>query len=278
MGEAKLGSDGCTQTPCLSRIEKENGGRTESAVGKAQGHTKMSVFTQCCYTRMLTPEWLTAVGTIGLAIVAVALALFEERVKRLLVRPKLGLDVRVARPDADKTRWTQQVGTIVRDVGEVYYFRLAIRNAGSAAANDVQVFLASVEREQDGQYVSVRRFIPMNLCWANAGGKVTRPVLLPDMPPVYCDMAHVGDPRSRNISGENLPDVPAGDAVLGLDLEVKPYSMGHLLEPGTYRFRVILAASNCPPRSYTLEIVFPGRWFEDEDQMFSIGFKMRVLN
>lgn len=227
---------------------------------------------------MLTPEWLTAIGTIGLAIVAVALALFEERVKRLLVRPRLRLDARVARPNSDKTRWAQQVGTIVRDVGEVYYFRLAVRNDGNAAANDVQVFLASVEREEDGQYVSVKRFIPMNLCWSNASGKVTRPVLLPDMPPVYCDMAHVCEPKNRAISGENLPGVPTSDAVLGLDLEVKPYSLGHLLEPGTYHLRLILAASNCRPRPYTLEVVFPGRWFEDEEQMFSIGFKMRVLN
>jgi hypothetical protein len=79
------------------------------------------------------------------------------------------------------------------------------------------------------------------------------------MPPVYCDMAHVSDPAVREMSGENLPNVPPGDAILGLDLEVKAYSMGHLLEPGTYRFNLILAASNSPPRRYDLEIVFPGR-------------------
>ena len=74
-----------------------------------------------------------------------------------------------------------------------------------------------------------------------------------------------------------MKEVPAGDAILGLDLEVKPFSKGHLLEPGTYRFKVILAASNCSPREYLLEVVFPGKWFDGEEKMFSIGFKMRVL-
>ena len=232
---------------------------------------------------ILTPDWLTAVGTLGSVLVALFLALYGDWLRRLILHPKLQLKAKVSRPDADKTQLVQQgiapiTGTPVqRKLTDVYYFRLAIKNIGNIAAENVQVFLESVDRQEDDRYVRAQRFSPMNLRWTHGNGQVTRPLLLPDMPPVYCDMAHICDPKNRTVTGEDLPNVLPGDAVLGLDLEVKPFSNGHLLEPGTYIFTLKLAASNCSPRTYRLEVVFPGTWSDDEERMFSIGFKMRLL-
>jgi hypothetical protein len=122
----------------------------------------------------------------------------------------------------------------------------------------------------------------MNLIWTNseqlpAKDRVTRSVLLADTPPVYCDLAHVGEPRFRERSGEDLDSVPAYKAVLGLDVEVATYSKGHLLEPGTYLFYLTLAASNCRSSHHVLEVLFLGEWFDQEREMFETGFKMKKV-
>ena len=203
-----------------------------------------------------------------------AFALFEEKIRRWRYHATLELeDPRVARPDADKTQFR---GPVFGFLGDVYYFRLAITNTGTAAAHDVQVYLARVDRVIGNDTSPVDRFIPMNLLWAHIR-KPTLPVLLPGMPRRFCDFAHITNPATKETSEETLPGVAAGDAVLALDLEVRPNSLGHLLEPGTYRFTIILAASECAPHQETLEVVFPGQWHENEQTMFDIGFKMRKL-
>jgi hypothetical protein len=228
--------------------------------------------------KLFTPEWLTAIGTIGAVIVALLLALRGQWISLLLSHPALDLDAKVQRPDADKVRRYRLNGSQVTDLGEYYYFRLAVTNKGKTAANDVQVFLSKVERLNGDQTEIVSRFTPMNLKWTNteqlpAKDRATRSVLLADTPPVYCDLAHVGEPQRRALSGEDLDNVPAGKAVLGLDVEVPTYSKGHLLELGTYRFSLTLAASNCRSTHYAVKVSFLGEWLP-EKEMFETGFKM----
>jgi hypothetical protein len=211
-------------------------------------------------------EWFAGVGTIVLALVAV----FQQWFQRMLVRPKLRLTVRVMRPDAEKTRW--------KDGTEAYYFRLGITNVGNAEARDVQVYLASVEkRRKDSTYEVIDRYTPVNLLWAYLGS-ATRPVLVPGMPPVFCDLAYISDPSKQSKDARNrAADLSSDQVILVLQLEVKPFSGAHLLSPGIYRLGLKLVASNHPPRHYTLELDFPGKWFDDQDEMYSDGFGMRIV-
>jgi hypothetical protein len=235
--------------------------------------------------RLFTPEWLTAIGTVGAVVVALLLALWGQWVGQLLFHPVLNLDARVQRPDADKVRRYRldASGYPIADLGEYYYFRLAVTNKGRTAAENVQVFLSKVELVRDHGLETVSRFTPMNLIWANTEqmppkDRVTRPLLLADTPPVYCDLAHVGQPHKRLLQGaEDLENVPAYKAVLGLDVQVPTYSKGHLLEPGTYHFSLTLAASNCRSTHYVVKVSFPGDWLPDVEEMFKTGFKMVSL-
>ena len=185
------------------------------------------------------------------------------------MRPKLRLIARVARPDAEKNKW--------KTGADVYYFRLSVVNEGNAAARDVQVYLAGVERlRADKKYEVVSKFSPLSLLWANIR-QPTRPVIVPKMPPTFCDLAHIADPSKKSVTGESLPEVSATEAVLGLDVEAIGALGRHLLKPGTYKFSLKLAASNHPPLDCTLEVFFPGKWFDDEEKMFSEGFGLRLL-
>lgn len=231
-------------------------------------------------TGHFTPHWVYwLVAAIGI-VAACYKAWNEERqnvvnlTERLNVfeqkiQPMLHMDARVGRPDSEKTRW--------RKGADAYYFRLAVTNAGTAAARDVQVVLAGVEQLRlDKTYEAVERFSPANLVWEHAGG-TTKPVLLPKMPPAYCDLGHIADPSKKEITQENLADVAANETILGLDVAVKQFSSGHLLEPGTYRFALKLGASNCESQDYLLEVVVKGTWFDEEAKMFREGFGMRLL-
>jgi hypothetical protein len=222
--------------------------------------------------KLFTAEWLTALGTVGSVIAALVLALWGEEIRRLVARPKLSLRARVQRPDSERTKRQTVTG---EDAGTAYFFRLAVRNRGNIAAHDVQVFLARVDRITDNGPEKVAEFTPMNLNWAYRGS-ATLPTLLPNMPPTYCDLAHVDEPgRARG------PDIMLNErlerAVLALDVEFPPNTLGHLLVAGTYHFHLILAAADCRPRNYRLEVVFSGEWFAEEAKMFDIGFKMQTI-
>jgi hypothetical protein len=211
-------------------------------------------------------EWFAGVGTLVLAFVAV----FQQWLQQLIVRPRLELSARVSRPDAEKSRWWKKET-------DVYYFRLGIRNIGNKAAHDVQTYLARVERlRQDNQYEPVDKFSPMNLIWTHTG-KATKDIVLPGMPPVFCDLGHIADPARKVRTGEDVASTAEYETVLALDLEVLPSSGGHLLAAGTYRFDLIVAASNSKPRPYNLEVKVTGKWFPEEDRMLRDGFGMRLL-
>ena len=196
------------------------------------------------------------------------IAVFQEWFKRLVIRPNLILNARVARPDAERFVWDDHPHS------GTYYFRLAITNEGNVEARNVQLYLASVERRrQDGRYEVVERFSPMNLLWTHIHSP-TLPVLLPKMPPRNCDLAIIADPLG---SGYRLPGLAAEQAILVLAMEVEAQSGSNLLEPGSYHFHLKLVASNQRPQDYTLAIEFPGKWYDDQDKMFSDGFGMRIL-
>jgi len=210
---------------------------------------------------------LTAIGTVGAVGIALVLALWGEKIGRLVVRPKLSLKARVRRPDSVSTKRQTSTGAYA---GTAYFFRLAIRNRGNTAARDVQVFLDSVEQIVNGKPKKVAECTPMNLLWSNRGN-ATLPTLLPEMPPTYCDLVHVEEP----MPGSDLPE--QGNALLVLDVEFPSNTGGHVLGAGTYLVRIILAAANCRPRYYKLEVIFSGSWFNQEDKMFDVGFKMHAV-
>jgi hypothetical protein len=189
--------------------------------------------------------------------------------------PVLSLEAVVRRPDAERTqRWQSLISGATMNIGEAWFFRLAIKNSGNASAREVQVFLRKVERVDESVTPSeVERFSPMNLKWTHSG-KPTRDILLPEIP-VFCDFIHVGDPPSRQVSGEDL-NVAADLGILCLDVEVPTSGRGHLLEPGTYRFHLSLVAENFKQRPYTVEVEYSGLWSPDQDRMFT-GFKMKKL-
>jgi hypothetical protein len=88
-------------------------------------------------------------------------------------------------------------------------------------------------------------------------------------------LAYISDPaKQTNDATRTAEPVGLGQGIFQLD--IKTFLGGHILKPDSYRLGLKLVASNHPPREYTLLIRFPGKWFDDQDQMFSDGFGMEI--
>jgi hypothetical protein len=84
-------------------------------------------------------------------------------------------------------------------------------------------------------------------------------------------------PNAKARVGHVLESVAASKGVLAFDLQVEPNMKGHLVGPGTYRLRLIVAAANALPVEYEIEMIFTGDWYDDEDKMLTDGFQMKTI-
>ena len=133
----------------------------------------------------VTPEWLTAIGTVATAVVAVAVAIglqwwtsYREKSKA----PRLTLE-------RDESWFANEMGWP--------RLSLAVRNApGKQAANDVQV---SVEVITEGRRCDVLRPPNMTLPWSNLFDReiMLRPMKIPAGGQPVC--------RSRIVRGRQPP-------------------------------------------------------------------------
>jgi hypothetical protein len=223
---------------------------------------------------MLLQDWIGIVSAVGLWAAALV-ALFGAPLWERLKRPKLML--RRAPPHLSVHK-THALPPRTSTPYECYYSHLEVANEGSQAAREVEVFLSGVYRRVDGAWVTDPTFTPEWLWWAtirNIAGGGVRGIYLPTLPPDarrYVDLAHVLDPSSRDrFPDEDFRDPEREKTLLSLDVAVTYLRLGHLLEPGDYKFTFEVAAANAPPRAFEVEIKHTGKWFGDKPTMRERG-------
>ena len=173
------------------------------------------------------PEWLTGIGTILLAIVAI----FQDKIRQWLAKPKLECSIEMKPPDAHKT--------ILRYNGKKcnsYYFLFRIENKGKIGAKNVEAVILSVERKRGNEFERIDNFLPDNLGWSGKNNEICSFI----MPNTFkhCTLGHILEPSHRvNISGEDNSELPvsAEEAILNIDVRFKSNNLAYLFEPGTYR-------------------------------------------
>jgi len=223
-------------------------------------------------------DWLTAIGTIAVAIIAV----FQDQIRSWLNRPRLEVSISVAPPDCHKTTLVQTLN--MRDHPatlhtDCYYFRIRVRNAGNQRAEYVEVFASELFKQQaDESFKRVDSFLPMNLLWSHIREPFI-PAISPEMEKL-CDLGHIVDPakRERFVSDHNPNLNVANDkTTMSLDVEVPSFAMGHVIAPGKYRLHLLIGAANSKPVKKTLEISLTGVWHSDEHTMLGEGIGIRII-
>jgi len=228
-------------------------------------------------------------ATIAIAVVtflAVQVALFRGEFTSIWRKPKVEARIKLSDPDCHLTRLMK----IDANAGQIlvkapcYYIRLWIENKGNVRAEDVQVFVKKLAREEaGGKYREDRDFLPMNLRWSHAppGNPLIFASINPGMGR-HSDFGHIVDPAydadflpSKEFFA-NKPD--EGQTIISLDLEFEPATYSHLIPPGTYRVTLMIGGANFKPETKQLEVVHKGDWYPDEERMFRDGLGITVLN
>ena len=208
-------------------------------------------------------SWVGALATLA----AVIVALFKEDFLNWRHYPLLTPRVHLRPPDCHKTSFNGGL--------PVYYLRIWIENRGTQRAHQVQVFVSQLLRKHaDGRFHEDLDFLPMNLRWSH-----TQEVFADGISPgmgKHCDLGFVPKPDqakearfASNFAPKKLAN--SNSTWLSLDLEVRPNTETHILESGTYRLELRVAAANAKPWIEVLEVALTGNWFDDQAQMFSKG-------
>jgi hypothetical protein len=230
----------------------------------------------------LTATWLTAIGTLATSLVAILLALYQEKLRRALYHPTLEVTASVTPPDCLKIpmqRIDRQTLQIIAEA-QSYYLRIRIRNIGTEPARNVQVYARSLTRIQGDARVPIPEFPPMNLAWSNRAHLTSYPLLAPDTDR-FCDVAHIIDPPSREIFGqEELPpfSLPPNQTALSFDLEIKPLTRTYIQGPGVYSLAIEVSAENAKSLRRNLRIELDGRWSDTEATMLGQWVKMHLMH
>ncbi|HKB56164.1 MAG TPA: hypothetical protein VKC51_01120 [Lacunisphaera sp.] len=213
------------------------------------------------------PSWLTAVGTISLAILAV----FQDKIRAFLLKPKLTVSISTNSPDSVKT--PMQAGQVV---GDAYWFRLRIGNEGNTSANNIEVLAQRLfRRNADNTFTEDVNFQPMNLLWAH----FKTPFLEAISPSTFkfCDVGFIPDPaRFAAMYPTSNPAISVVKTALFLETVVKPFNSSNVLPPGFYRLSVVVAANNAKPITATIEINHTGDWHADTARMSKEGIGLTV--
>lgn len=236
-----------------------------------------------------------AIGTLlGVLVtsLAVIVALFGEAIRAWFRRPRLRiLPTESGPPDLVKIPTKRENQLLVPQKSgpphlvktttaeaDTYYLRVRVKNFGKVRAENVEVFAARLFRQSDGNFQEVPDFLPMTLKWAHRG-----PVL-PDLSPEsyrYCSVTGIFDPEKRSMFPAQEDQRWSQDlrekTLLSFSVRAQTNDKGYLQPPGIYHLELELTAANARSRSAKLEIMLSGDWYDDEQEMFSKGVTIRLI-
>ena len=220
----------------------------------------------------MAANWLVAVGTLALAVVAV----LQPTIHGWFYRPKFQVSIKTEPPDCVAVPLTNQRGELI---AEAVWLRLWIENIGNVTAKNVEVYAQKLlRRRADNSWESVTSFPPMNLKWANLP-IMHFPYIAPETGK-HCDLGHIVDPAHRDAANERPSTRLAltdRQTSMTFDLISAPNHRGHIIGPGDYRLNILVAAEDIRPLKRTVEIGLRGTWHADEATMLRDGIGLTVM-
>jgi hypothetical protein len=218
-------------------------------------------------------EWFAGGATLLVAIVA----LYQDVIKAWLVGPTLVAVVHNRAPDCvsvpmDITVRTESGVVSVMDTVDSMFVRFRVENRNRTTAEDVQVYAGKLSRLDEGTWVHVETFPPMNLCWSDMP---TREIYYRAIGPFmskHCDLLHITDPAGRESVEDVEPPVGVDPKLPLLEFELlsKPNHGGHIVRPGTYRVDISIAAKNARSFQHVIEVEVGRRWSKRPEELVQI--------
>lgn len=228
-------------------------------------------FLQQIFSNSLLANWLVAIGTIILAIVAI----FQDKIRKLLTKPNLDIEIDVAPPDCHKTDFkNMQTGAKICDC---YYFRFKIWNRGNDRAENVEMLVTKLfKKKANGTYKEEKDFLPLNLVWSY----YKTPVMANICPDTFkhCDLGYIIKVEDVNKLIQANKEFRSKILFI-FDLAVKPNTQSFIKEPGEYAIEVMISSANITKaiKRY-FELKINDSWFDDEKKMLDESICIKKTN
>lgn len=197
---------------------------------------------------------VTALGTLLLALVAI----YGERIKRWLFRPKLSAKIRNASPFIDKYEHSFSSSNSTEQKSTTLIIKVQVENAGSTGAQLCRGLVQNVfcNREKSETFYEMRALVPTPLMWNDDSREYTISPLVP----AFIEIARIEEIKSisKNTDSEA---VEASEYLLYLSIE-EPGSSGLYIKlgKGTFIIPIIFTSDSIRlPFIEYLEIFWNGK-------------------
>lgn len=205
------------------------------------------------------PQWWAIVVALVLGLIGI----FQDWLRKKIWKPDLKIEFRLNPPDSHKTMMRNSNTNKI--VYPTYYLRARIENTGNYQLEDVEAMVTEkTKREPNGQFKRDAEFLPLNLIWT-VTHEITKSKIQPGLFK-FIDFGHVEETRFKNLSTFGLSN--NSRVVLELCTETSPNTGSHIIFPGEYRIKIIIAANNLKPITKIYSLVITDNWTDNQSEMF----------
>lgn len=193
-------------------------------------------------------------------LLAVLVALFQEKIRRWFRKAHLNVVIYMRPPDSHKIKTT--VGK------DVIYVRIRVEHLKGDPAENVEVMLVRCWEYKNEEKSLKKNFIPLNLTWANRPQKESN-IKVPAGLFRYCDLGYLFR------YGQNTR--------FHFDTIVQPNEIGderdfpNIIGKGVYEIEVWVSGDNTSKVKKSWRIEIDGKWDDSEKKMLSDHLKITEL-
>jgi len=195
-------------------------------------------------------DWVQIGSTVFLGITALLAPYVAQYLKHTYFAPKIKIKFKLFPPDCHQTR---RVGP--HSDFPVYYFRFLVENHGRSPAEQCEVFLEKIFKENSaGEMVENKKFSPVNLKWSGIRDPYKR-TIQPDNKFQSVFKSFSGKDESSNKFIFELPE--------------RYFSQWDCLTPGKYKILISVYSNNAKKVSRLFSLSWTGKWEDAETDMFN---------
>lgn len=214
--------------------------------------------------------WVPLLGVL-VALLLGIIGIFQDWIRACFKKPNLKISIKLEPPDCHKTSLYQ--AEVDRKICDTYYFRFRIENDGNYYAENTEAMITEVYKKGDDKYEKLTNFLPLNLVWSHYG-QLTIPKIQPKLFK-HLDFGHIlkSDTAYLQRFGVNSN----ASIFFEFDVAVRPNTGSHILLPGDYKIKIVLAGNNLKPQEKTYRLILNDRWDDDEQKMLKENISIKEI-
>jgi hypothetical protein len=221
-------------------------------------------------------DWVQIGSTLILGGIALFGFVITEFFKRRFFVPRLEVQYKNEPPYCVKTEFTSPEDPNLHE--PVYYYRLILRNHGKSVAAQCEAVLEEIwQYDVSDSPKQVRIIDAQNLPIGEGFNKNVKP-----NHDVKIGFFHLSSKafqdKSERRAFTSVPGKNTADLCIKLEQKGVPNTQVNCLAPGKYGLRINIYSDNTPPLSIYLQVIWSGKWQDNEDDLHQELVVKKVAN